>query len=120
MDIMRKFGIHPLVAIGLVAVDFVLFGADATGVGWILSCLVATALMLPSILIQHFAYKDNWGTAIAKGIIVGVLTAIPTPLPAVITGTGGIMGLLGMLKSGAWSKDAAAIKDDVQAADNHQ
>jgi hypothetical protein len=105
MDIMRKFGIHPLVAVGLVAVDFLLFGADATGVGWLLSCLVATALMLPSILIQHFSYKDKWGTAIAKGIVVGILTAIPTPLPAVITGTGGIMGLLGMLKPDNWSKD---------------
>ena len=105
MNIMRKFGIHPLVAIGLVAVDTMLFGADVTGVGWILSCLVATSLMFPAILIQHFSYKDKWGTAIAKGIVVGVLTAIPTPLPAVITGTGGIMGLLGMLKPGNWSKD---------------
>ena len=110
MDLMRKFGIHPLVAVGLVAVDFMLFSADLLVVGWIISCLVATALMVPAILIQHFSYKDSWGNAIAKGIVVGVLTAIPTPLPAVITGTGGMMGLISMLKPGNWSKDE--IKPD--------
>jgi hypothetical protein len=105
MDIMRKLGIHPVVACALVAVDTILFGADATGVGWLLSCLVAAALVIPSILIQHFSYKDKWGIAISKGIIVGVITAIPTPLPAVITGVGGLMGVIGMLTSNKWTKD---------------
>jgi hypothetical protein len=118
MDMMRKFGIHPLVAVGLVAVDTMLFGADVTGVGWIISCLVATVLMIPAILIQHFSYKDKWGIAIAKGIGVGVLTAIPTPLPAVITGSGGIMGLIGMLKPNNWSKDEMPRnKDNVSATE---
>ena len=87
-----------LVALGMICVDMMLFVPDATGIGWLISCIVAASLTIPSRLIQKFGYKDNWGMAIGKGMIVGVLTAIPTPLPAAITATGGLLGTVGTIK----------------------
>ncbi len=96
--LIQTFGLHPLVALGMICVDMMLFAPDATGIGWLISCIVAAVLTIPCILIQKYAYKDNWGTAIGKGMLVGILTAIPTPLPAAITATGGVLGTIGTIK----------------------
>ncbi len=48
--------------------------------------------------------KEKWGLAIGKGLIVGVLTAIPTPLPAAIPFIGGTLGTVALLSS---SKNAS-------------
>ena len=84
-------------AFDVIIVDVMLFSADVSGVGWLLSCIIAAALTVPCILFQRYAYKDSWGIAIAKGMLVGIITAVPTALPAVVTGTGGVMGAIGML-----------------------
>ena len=98
MSVLHKLGLHPLAAFGMLVVDWMLFSADATGVGWFISCMVAAVLVIPCVLIQKFAYKDDWSIAIAKGIIVGIISAIPTQIPAILTGAGGIMGAIGSSK----------------------
>ena len=92
---MRAFGLHPAVALAVIIVDWMLFGSDITVVGWGLSCAVAMALTVPCVLFQRYAYQDNWGLALAKGIFIGIITAIPTPLPSLLTGAGGLLGLVG-------------------------
>lgn len=94
--LIHALGLHPLVAFGMIVVDMMLFGSDATGVGWIASCFVGAVLTIPCVLLQKYAYKDNWIQAIAKGLIVGIITGIPTPLPSILTGVGGVMGLLAL------------------------
>jgi len=42
------------------------------------------------------------GGVIAKGLFIGILTAIPTPLPGLITGGGGLLG---------WAKQLQAAKE---------
>ncbi|MDP8218404.1 MAG: hypothetical protein P9M03_06740 [Candidatus Theseobacter exili] len=98
MSVLHKIGLHPLTACGMLVVDWMLFSADVTGVGWLISCLVAAVLVMPCVLIQKFAYSDAWSIAIAKGAIIGLITAIPTPLPSIITGAGGVMGTIGSSK----------------------
>ncbi|MCX6985551.1 MAG: hypothetical protein NT118_12510 [Lentisphaerae bacterium] len=98
-NLLKLLGLHPLVAFGMIVVDMMLFAPDCTGVGWLVSCAVAFVLTFPCILVQRFAYGDHWGIAIGKGMIVGILTAIPTPLPALVTGTSGVLGLIGMAAS---------------------
>ncbi len=113
MDSMKKFsqsfGLHPLVGFGMFAIDMMLFGSEALTfeLTWPISVLVGVALTLPSILIQHHSFKDDWGAAIGKGLLVGVLTAIPTPLPSVVPLLGGTLGTIQMLGSG---NDNADIK----------
>lgn len=94
----QKFGLHPLGALAFVCVDMMLFGADMTIVGWLISIPVGFLLFIACLLLQRFSYKDDWGTSVAKALIVGVLTAIPTPLPAIVTGMGGILGAIGAAK----------------------
>ncbi len=98
---MNKFlqtvGLDPLVAFAVIAIDFMLFAPDSTGIGWVISCIVGFLLIFPCILLQHFSFGDKWMVAVAKGVIVGILTAIPTPLPSVVTGAVGVAGLLSQI-----------------------
>jgi hypothetical protein len=93
---LRKLGLHPLVAFAMVCVDLMLTASDLMTVATV-SVAVAAALTVPCVLLQRYAYKDTWGAAIGKGLIVGILTAIPTPLPSVVTGASGVLGFIGLL-----------------------
>jgi hypothetical protein len=88
----QTFGLHPLTAMGLFVVDWMLFGEEVAtaGVGWLVSLPVGVALGLIAILIQKHVYKDETAPAIAKGLLVGLLTAIPAPLSSL-----GILPLAG-------------------------
>jgi len=96
MRALRQLGLHPLVAFAMVCVDIMLTAADVATVATV-SVLVAVVLTVPCVLLQRYAYKESWGAAVGKGMIVGILTAIPTPLPSIVTGTGGVLGLVGLL-----------------------
>ncbi|MFO0757191.1 MAG: hypothetical protein U0359_11920 [Byssovorax sp.] len=87
-------GLHPLVAFGMVAVDLMLFSEEAmtAGVALTLTIPIALALTVPCVLLQRYAYGDNWGTALGKGMMVGVLTAIPFPIGSPLTILGAIAG----------------------------
>ena len=106
MDSMKKlsqsFGLHPLVGFGMFAIDIMLFGSEVLTfeLTWPISVMVGAALALPSVLIQRYSFKDDWGAAIGKGVLIGVLTAIPTPLPALVSLLGGALGTMQMLGSG--------------------
>lgn len=95
MHVLRQLGLHPLVAFAMIVVDLMLVAADLATVA-IVSIIVAVILTIPCILLQRYAYKDEWGVAVGKGMIVGILTAIPTPLPSIVTGIGGVAGAIGM------------------------
>ncbi len=100
-NISQTLGLHPLAGFGMVAVDLMLFGGEAAtaGITWAVSVPVALALAIPCVLLQRYSYGDSWGVALGKGALIGVLTAIPTPLPAVVSLVGGGLGLARMLGS---------------------
>jgi len=95
----QSFGLHPLVGFGMFAVDMMLFGTEALTfeLSWPISVAIGAVLTLPSILIQKYSFRDDWGAATGKGLLVGVLTAIPTPLPAIVPLLGGALGAMQML-----------------------
>jgi len=78
----RTVGLHPLTALGLFIVDWMLFGEEVAtgGVGWLVSLPVGVMLGLVAYVIQRRSYKDEAGPAAAKALLVGLLTAIPAPL----------------------------------------
>jgi len=92
-------GLHPLVGIVMLAVDWMLFGPESASLGatWPISIAVATALTIPCVLIQKYGMREQWGLAIGKGALVGILTAIPTPLPSIMTFIGGTLGTVVLL-----------------------
>jgi hypothetical protein len=79
----------------MVAVDMMLFGQEAATAGIALAVTVpiALALTVPCVLLQRYAYGDNWGAALGKGLMVGVLTAIPLPIGSPFTIVAAIVGL---------------------------
>ena len=92
---LRLFGLHPVAAAGVIAVDVMLFGAASStlGVGWLISVPVGAALGVAIALIQvRGSPRDDPGLAIGKGILIGLLTAIPTPLPSVVVLGAGAAG----------------------------
>jgi hypothetical protein len=95
--IAQMLGLHPTIAFSVVIVDVMLTALDITGVGWSGSCLVAGGLGYACYLMQRNSYGDTHDAAVAKGIIVGVLTAIPTPLPSFLTASAGAVGGVGLL-----------------------
>jgi len=91
----KTFGLHPLTALLLFVIDWMLFGEELAtgGIGWLISLPVGVLLGLVAILIQQRLYKDEKKPAIAKGFVVALLTAIPAPLSS--------LGLLPLAAFGA-------------------
>jgi hypothetical protein len=93
--IFHLLGLDPFVAIGMILIDFMLFGGEvgSGGLAIPVTSAIAAGLTIPCILIQKYVFKDNWGGAIGKGLLVGLLTGIPTPIPSIGTGIIGVIGL---------------------------
>lgn len=96
-SLLDNVGLHPLVGFGMAALDAMLFGQEAAtlGVTWPISVVVAVVFAGASVLIQRKGYGDDWLLAIGKGMVVGLLTAIPTAILAIVPIAGGV--------AGAWS-----------------
>ncbi len=122
-DIMTKIqqlcallGLHPLVAFGMIAVDMMLFGGESVtvGISWPISVAVGAVLTVPCILIQKYGMKEHWGLAIGKGMLIGVLTAIPTPIPSALSLVGGGLGTAALLGSGSKAKQAQEDAEEMK------
>ena len=98
---MTTVGIHPAVAVLVIAVDSMLFGGTVAtgGIGWVASVPVGIVLGAAAGLIQRRGSpQDDLGLAAGKGLVVGLLTAIPTPLPAVLVAGAGTAGAVTMFR----------------------
>lgn len=98
---LQSLGLHPLAAAGLIAIDAMLFGAESATAGTALILTIPAGFLLgiATALLQKHSYGDTWGPAIGKALVLGVLTAIPTPLPSIVTGASGMLGLIKMLRT---------------------
>ncbi len=96
----QVFGVHPAIAALTVIVDLMLFGGEVASMGAILpvSIGVGAVLGLIAYLGQRKWYGDDKDSAAIKGLILGFLTAIPTPLPAILSVPSGIVGLIHNLR----------------------
>jgi len=117
----QKYGLHPLVALIVIGVDTLLvapetvatfLGIETAGISALIAIVIAIVisaiLMVACILLQRYSYKDNWGAAVGKGLIVGILTAIPTNFPSIFTGGSGVIGVVGLVKRGRAKKKTRA------------
>lgn len=97
----QMMGLHPLVGFGMFAIDWMLFVAEGSTFGgsWPISIGVAIVLTITSVLVQKYGFKEGWGLAIGKGLMVGCVTAIPTALPSVVPLVGGALGTVALLSN---------------------
>ncbi|HSU29764.1 MAG TPA: hypothetical protein VLJ11_00900 [Bryobacteraceae bacterium] len=94
------FGIDPRIAFLAFIVDLMLFGAAAATMGMDLPILIPLAIAA-GIVLGRITYKaqmkwygDDHDSATIKASIVGLLTAIPVGIPAIVWVPSGLLGLL--------------------------
>ena len=94
------FGIDPRIAFLAFVVDLMLFGAAAETAGIALPILVPLAIVA-GIVLGRITYKaqmkwygDDHDSAMIKAGIIGLLTAIPVGIPALVWVPSGVLGLL--------------------------
>jgi hypothetical protein len=94
------FGIDPRIAFLAFVVDLMLFGAAAATMGIDLPVLIPLAIAAGVVLgritykAQMKWYGDDHDSATIKAGIVGLLTAIPVGIPAIVWVPSGLLGLL--------------------------
>lgn len=96
----QVFGLDPRIAFLTIVVDVMLFGGDiiSLGASLLLSAAVGGVLGYITYKAQRHWYGDDSESAMIKGLIVGLLTAIPTSLPGFLTIPSGIVGLVHILR----------------------
>jgi hypothetical protein len=121
----QTYGLHPLIAVIVIGADSILmapetvgafFGIESTGISAaiavVITIIVAVILAVACLLLQKYSYKDNWGTAIGKALIIGVLVVIPTSIPTIIGGgASGVIGTVGLIKQSRAKKLTAETKN---------
>jgi hypothetical protein len=94
------FGILPSMAFLTLVVDVMLFGGEmgTLGASLPISFAAGGVLAVITFLAQRKFYGDDSESAFIKALILGFLTAIPTPLPAMVYVPSGIVGLVHNLR----------------------
>jgi len=97
------FGLDPRVAFLTLIVDLMLNAGDVASMGLLLPVSVAAGVVLGYIAYraQINWYGDDRESARIKAIVLGLLTAIPTPLPELLYIPAGFVGLL----RGFWRRE---------------
>lgn len=94
------FGIDPRIAVLAFVVDLMLFGTAAATMGLTLPILIPLAIAA-GIVLGRITYKaqvrwygDDHDSAMIKAGIIGLLTAIPVGIPAIVWVPSGVLGFL--------------------------
>jgi len=89
------FGLDPRIAFLTLIVDMMLNAGDVITAGLLLPVSISAGVVLGYIAYraQINWYGDDKESAAIKGLILGLLTAIPTPLPELLYIPAGIVGL---------------------------
>jgi hypothetical protein len=96
----QVFGIEPRIAFLAFVVDLMLFGTAAATMGITLPVLIPLAIAAGIVLgrITYMAqmkwFGDDHDSAMIKAGIIGLLTAIPVGIPAIVWVPSGILGML--------------------------
>src|SRR5215472_1908433 len=92
----RLFGLDPRVAFAALIVDMMLNAGDIASMGLLLPVSIGAGVVLgyAAYRAQINWYGDDPESAKTKAIILGLLTAIPTPLPELLYIPAGVFGLM--------------------------
>ena len=96
----QTFGLDIRVAILAVIVDTLVFGGTIVTFGALYFFEVAAGVVLGYITykIQSNWYGDDHNAALIKGLVIGLVTAIPAPITWLFAVPGGTLGFLHMFR----------------------
>lgn len=91
----QLFGLDPRVAFLTLVVDMMLNAGDLLSMGLLVPVSIAAGIVLGYVVYraQINWYGDDKESARIKAVILGLLTAIPTPIPEILYIPAGILGL---------------------------
>jgi hypothetical protein len=94
------FGIDPRIAVVMFVLDAMLNAGEIATLGLLVPVSLVAGVVLGYVTYraQRKWYGDDKESAKIKAIIVGLLTAIPTPLPEILYLPFGIVGLFHNLR----------------------
>lgn len=116
----ERYGLHPLVAGGMFALDHMLFytlEVPTMGLLAVISAFLGVAAILPCALIQRHCYQDSLGAAWGKAMLTGLLLSVPSPLPSYFFGTFGVVGLVAMARRARMHNTRPYDHDDPRSDD---
>jgi len=81
--------IHPLAALATIALDgfFTVFEILDPLMLVFISLGIGILGFLSTSLVQRYLAKDEWGAALAKGLVMGILAGVPYPVAGTAIGT---------------------------------
>lgn len=99
----QVFGLHAATAALTLGVNAMMFGAEAVTMGTAFPAALAAAVVLAFITYkaQKKWYGDDHDSALLKALSVGLLTCIPSGLPALLTAPSAVVGIIHTLRSKA-------------------
>ena len=95
------FGLDPRIAFLTLIIDLMLNAGDLVSMGLLLPVSIGAGIVLGYIAYraQISWYGDDPESAKIKAVILGLLTAIPTPLPELLYIPAGVLGLIHRFRS---------------------
>jgi hypothetical protein len=80
--------IHPLAALATIALDgfFAVFEVLDPLMLLFISAGIGVLGFAATTLVQHYLANDRWGTALAKGLVMGILAGVPYPVAGTVIG----------------------------------
>jgi hypothetical protein len=80
--------IHPLAALATIALDgfFAVFEIFDPLMLLFISSGIGLLGFTATTLVQRFLANDNWGAALAKGMVMGVFAGVPYPIAGTVIG----------------------------------
>jgi hypothetical protein len=98
----QLFGLDPRIAILTLLVDAMLFGGELLTMGLLIPFAIVAGLVLGFITYRAQVrwYGDDRESALIKAAVIVLLTAIPTPLPAILYIPSAVLGAVHYLRRG--------------------
>ena len=100
----QAFGLDPRIAFLTLIIDMMLNAGDLLSMGMLLPVSIAAGIVLGYVVYkaQINWYGDDPESAKIKAIVIGLLTAIPTPIPELLYLPAGLLGLFNRF----WKKES--------------
>jgi hypothetical protein len=98
--IAKFLGLDPRIALIAIVLDTMLFGGEIVTFGGsvVISVMVGIVFGIITYKAQKSWYGDDHDSSLIKGLIMGLLTAIPTPIPAFLYVPAGFAGLVHLIR----------------------
>lgn len=104
--------IHALAALATIALDGVFAVPELAVLSIPITTVVVGALgFSATALVQRFIARDEWGTSLAKGLVLGIVAGVPYPVAGTLVGVP-LLAWSGLRQLKQWSNGNNQLVDE--------